>query len=120
MTLAKNIQTVTELAQLKPRWYGEGEGMPIHPEVIEKTLRILHKLAEYQPWVYPTIDGNIQLEYEGIDKLAYLEFLIKKDTIEQFSMSGTVMSESREVNEDKILSTVEAFYVVERFYDEYG
>jgi len=110
MTLARNIQTMQQLAELKPRWYGEGQGIPIPPEVIEKTLRILHTLKEYQHWIYPTIDGNIQLEYDGINKSEYLEFLIKKDTIEEFGCDSTTENGIKERKEEQILSRVQAFY----------
>lgn len=59
--LKHNKRVLRSLANLKSNWNGYG-GQPIGEDVINKTEKILSAL-DYQPQVFPTGRGSIQIEY---------------------------------------------------------
>ena len=110
MTLEKNLKTLNELSQLEDEWYGEGQGTPISKKTIEKTEKILKDLGDYQPWIYPTVDGNIQMEYDGTKTGEYLEFVISEDKIEVFCQIYDKITEKDDIEPSEILKMIESFY----------
>ena len=73
-----NLTKLQQIAQLKDNWDGYGaEHIPEH--LILSASRLLRKL-DFQPEIFPTSAGTLQLEYEK-DNGDYLEF--------QFSGNGS-------------------------------
>ena len=69
--------TVTRLEHMKDleeNWDGYG-GRPIDPDIIKRAITLVWNLAII-PEVYPTPNGDIQLQFDTRE--IYLEFVIKK------------------------------------------
>lgn len=74
-TLQTNLAKLKEIAKLKKNWGGYGE-KPIPKAVIKDTKHILEGLGDLpQPFIAPTADGEIQIEWEKEDGL-YLEIIV--------------------------------------------
>ena len=86
MTLKENLRTLQEFSQMKQNWYSPEEGTPISKKVIRKAKKLLRYLGNYQPYIYPTIDGNIQLEFDGMKEHDHIEIVVMDDRIEYFQM----------------------------------
>lgn len=59
--LKRNKRILRNLANLKSNWNGYG-GEPIDQDVIDRTEKMLSDL-DYQPQIFPTGRGTIQIEY---------------------------------------------------------
>jgi hypothetical protein len=67
------LDTLYKLDDLKANWGGEGDD-PITDAAISNAIRLLYRLYRRgvrRPYIYPTRDGNVQLEWDGGDQ--YLE-----------------------------------------------
>lgn len=74
-TLKGNLAKLDEIAAFKENWDGYG-GRQIPSAVIKETKHILEGLSDLpQPFIAPTADGEIQMEWEKEDGL-YLEITI--------------------------------------------
>lgn len=86
MTLKDNLKTLQELSPMKQNWYSPDEGTPISKKVIRKVKKLIRNLGNYQPYIYPTVDGNIQMEYDGLKKHDHIEIVVREDRIEYSQM----------------------------------
>ena len=78
----KNYEKLQIMRGLKHNWNGEN-GLPISKDLIDKTEQLLDALGMYQPNVFPTPNGGIQLEfYNGNDN--YLQFTATRDGVEYY------------------------------------
>ncbi len=106
-----NIAYLDQLKEMKKGWLGQGEGEPIPHELIELCKEITLLLGEYQPLIYPTPSGTIQLEYDGIKSLDYLEFeVISRDRIEVFEQHQDQHTTKTITDINDILPEVKKFY----------
>ncbi|TRX45785.1 hypothetical protein FNH22_31415 [Fulvivirga sp. M361] len=104
--LKHNKRVLRNLANLKSNWNGYG-GESIDQDVIEKTEKMLSDL-DYQPQIFPTGRGTIQIEYfKNDDNLIEIEisneeiFVYKAQNGEEFEGS---------VEFDKLSEIITSFY----------
>ena len=77
LTLEDSIKTLNNIRVLKPNWNKDGADA-FTPELINRVEDIVKKL-KIQPYIFPTQNDSIQLEYE-FDK-DYLEFEIFENSM---------------------------------------
>lgn len=77
LTLEDSIKTLNNIRALRPNWNEDGADA-FTPELINRVEDIVKKL-KIQPYIFPTQNDSIQLEYE-FDK-DYLEFEIFENTM---------------------------------------
>ena len=98
-TLEQNLLVLNEIKKLKINW-NHNKANPFSKELIEKVKRILLTLDD-QPYVYPTANDSIQIEWETPTE--YLEYEIYEDgTINRFYTNNFKKSEFYAVSEQEI------------------
>ena len=88
-TLGENYFKLISFAQLKKGWNGyEGEEIPM--KVIYKVTKLLLDL-NFQPKIFPTGRGSIQIEHYRVDDV-FAEVEVSEDTISVYSegIKGTI------------------------------
>lgn len=106
---AENLKKLKQIALLKDGWNGYG-AVSIPNDTLCKAQRLIRTL-NVQPEIFPTADGNIQMEYEK-DNGDYLEFQFTGEGIcEVFRlMRGNEEYFSLPDNASSINELVDAFY----------
>lgn len=63
---------IAQLLELEEGWYWHGEGKPIDPELLAQVQRVLELLERMdqiynlsRPYIFPSIDGTVSLEWDG-------------------------------------------------------
>lgn len=83
--LNDSLAKIQEIANLPKNWNGY-ESKPIPPLVIERATEVVKGLGALpQPFIAPTADQEIQLEWEKEDGL-YLEVLIHGGNSKEYSV----------------------------------
>lgn len=108
---SESLRALKQIQDLPKDWNGYG-GAVISLNVIELARNIVMQL-EYQPEIYPTGRGTIQMQYELSDK-SYLEFEIYGDKIEVLKVPQRIYEKAEEFS-----ITADKYYeindVVKRF-----
>lgn len=111
MLYKKNIEKLNEMSELNDNWDDEG-ARAFDKALIENVKRLLTKLNQYQPNIFPTSESNIQAEFY-IQK-NYLELVLSKNKCEVYITDGNNLSndifKDIDYNEDEIVSIVQNFY----------
>lgn len=108
-----NLQVLLDMQNLTPGWNGY-DGKKISTEAILLARRIILILGDYQPEIYPTGRGTVQMQYELPDR-SYLEFEVFPDRIEILEVPKRIYSKAKELTipikqYTQIVSIVEDFY----------
>ncbi len=89
-----NMRTLLDIQNLEPNWNGYG-GKEFSLEVISLARDIVIMLGKYQPEIYPTGRGTVQMQYELADR-SYLEFEIYSDRIEVLEVPKRIYENAKE------------------------
>lgn len=104
--LKMNRMKLQSLNNLKFNWNGY-QGEPINNEVIQLVDEIIKEL-EYQPNIFPTGRGSVQVEYY-INEDKQLEIEISPDEIFMYEINNGI-------EEEKNITSKEVFKVINNFY----
>ena len=103
----QNISLIEEYSLLQDNWNGYG-ALPIDKDVISTVKELLSTLI-YQPDVFPTGRGGIQIEYQKTDD-SYLEFeFFPNGQIGMLKIDSNQNEEERFVNLSEISTIVGVF-----------
>ena len=87
------MDTLLDIQNLGPNWNGYG-GKEFSLEVISLARDIITLLGVYQPEIYPTGRGTVQMQYELADR-SYLEFEIYSDHIEMLEVPQRIYENAK-------------------------
>lgn len=104
--LRANREKLESFRKLKEGWNGY-DGMKINESVIEKVMDILPDL-EFQPQIFPTGRGSLQLE-KYIDDNNLIEIEVFEEEVSVYQVKGGEEIE-REVTLDEIREIITDFY----------
>lgn len=102
-----NKQKLKYISQLNPGWNGY-EAEPFDEGLIQYVVSIIEKL-DYQPKIFPTGRGSVQIEYYK-DELNLIEVEVFKDELVLFQIKNGVEVEST-ISEVQLNEIVAEFYV---------
>lgn len=104
--LKMNKLKLSHLSKLEPNWNGY-DGLPIDQKVVDQALELLSML-EYQPKIFPTGRGTIQIEYFRDDQ-NQIEFELFLDNAFMVKVeNGSEVEE--ELGYEEIPDIVSSFY----------
>ncbi|MEM3091524.1 MAG: hypothetical protein QXD05_00100 [Candidatus Pacearchaeota archaeon] len=103
-----NIIKIISFSELDENWDGYG-AEKIDNNVLKRVLElIIHKELKYQPEVFPTGRGTIQIEYEKPNR-DYLEVEIFKDKYILYKEENNISEEKEVININEIVDLINEF-----------
>lgn len=103
------LDTLYKLDDLKANWGGEGED-PITDAAISNAMRLLYRLYRKgvrRPYIHPTRNGCVQLEWDGGDQ--YLEVTCSDGYDYLFSRPGEEESGPTTTPVSSVIDCLEKF-----------
>ncbi len=98
---AGSLARLHELAALRDGWYNYGESKEITRLAISTAYALTS--GDVQPYIYPTPEGGLSVEWDGTDRHAGFDVLVYPDGTIEISYSDHDCSKS---DTESVLATV--------------